>query len=100
MTVLVFSTLPTAPRPLAAARRGSTHSANYRANSTIPPDGQNHFDLSEIVSSPSFKNISVFHKLKSVYIHSHPVPFRGALRNVPARGGDAVDADGAPDEGA
>ena len=24
----------------------------------------------------------------------HPVPLRGALRNVPARGGDAVDADG------
>ena len=30
----------------------------------------------------------------------HPVPLRGALRNVPARGGDAVDVDGAPDEGA
>ena len=29
----------------------------------------------------------------------HPVPLRGALRNVPARGGEAVDADGAPDEG-
>ena len=24
----------------------------------------------------------------------HPVPLRGALRNVPARGGDAVDGDG------
>ena len=24
----------------------------------------------------------------------HPVPLRGALRNVPARGGDAVDVDG------
>jgi hypothetical protein len=45
------------------------------------------------------KNISVFQKCKSGYINSHPVPFRGALRNVPARG-DAVDGDGASDEGA
>jgi hypothetical protein len=34
------------------------------------------------------------------YIHRHPVPLRGALRNVTSAGRDAVDADGAPDEGA
>jgi hypothetical protein len=60
----------------------------------------NHFGLSELSSSPSAKNISVFQKSRSGYINSHPVPSRGALRNVPTRGGDAVDADGAPDEGA
>jgi hypothetical protein len=30
----------------------------------------------------------------------HPVPKEGALRNVINAGRDAVDADGAPDEGA
>jgi hypothetical protein len=34
------------------------------------------------------------------YIRRHPVPLRGALRNVTSAGRDAVDADGAPDEGA
>jgi hypothetical protein len=33
------------------------------------------------------------------YIRRHPVPLRGALRNVTSAGRDAVDADGAPDEG-
>jgi hypothetical protein len=31
------------------------------------------------------------------YIRSHPVPHRGALRNVTNAGRDAMDADGAPD---
>ena len=35
----------------------------------------------------------------ALYIR-HPVPSRGALRNVPARGGEAVDANGASDEDA
>jgi hypothetical protein len=34
------------------------------------------------VSSPFLKNISVFPKYKSGYMSSHPVPLRGALRNV------------------
>ena len=46
----------------------------------------NHFCLSEIMSSPASKNISVFQKLGSGYINSHPVPFRGALRNVISAG--------------
>jgi hypothetical protein len=39
-----------------------------------------------------------FSEVKTGLYSFHPVPLRGALRNVPARGGDAVDADGAPDE--
>jgi hypothetical protein len=35
----------------------------------------------------------------SLYVR-RPVPLRGALRNVISAGRDAVDADGAPDEGA
>ena len=46
----------------------------------------NHFGLSEFVSSPSRKNISVFRKRKTGYINSHPVPLRGALRNGHQRG--------------
>ena len=46
------------------------------------------------MSSPFCKKISVLQKLKSGYMIGHPVPPRGALRNVPARGGDAVDGDG------
>ena len=49
---------------------------------------------------PLAKKYFCFRKCKSGYINSHPVPPRGALRNVPARGEDAVDVDGAPDEGA
>jgi hypothetical protein len=64
------------------------------------PDGQITSVYRKIESSPSRKNISVLQKCKSSYMNSHPVPLRGALRNVPARGGDAVDVDGAADEGA
>ena len=46
------------------------------------------------MSSPSSKNNSVYQKQKSGYMFRHPVPLRGALRNVPARGGEAVDGDG------
>jgi hypothetical protein len=52
------------------------------------------------VSSPFGKNISVFPKYKSGYMICHPVPLRGALRNVINAGQDAVDAGGAKDEGA
>jgi hypothetical protein len=52
------------------------------------------------VSSPFGKNISVFPKFKSGYMTGHPVPLRGALRNVINAGRDAVDADGAFDESA
>jgi hypothetical protein len=52
------------------------------------------------VSSPSCKNISVFPNRKSSYMTSHPVPTRGALRNVINAGWDAVDAGGTKDEGA
>ncbi|MFZ2155191.1 MAG: hypothetical protein WAV72_03580, partial [Bradyrhizobium sp.] len=40
----------------------------------------------ESPSSPSAKNISVFQKSRSGYINSHPVPSRGALRNVTSAG--------------
>jgi hypothetical protein len=60
-----------------------------------PPDGQ----ISKNLSSPLCKNISVFPKCKSGYMNSHPVPHRGALRNVTNAGRDAVDADALSDEG-
>jgi len=48
---------------------------------------------------PSEKNISVLQKIfsvfqqgKSVYMICHPVPLRGALRNVNSAGRGAVDA--------
>ena len=45
------------------------------------------------MSSPSQKNISVFQKIKSGYINSHPVPSEGTFRERHGRqGGDAVDA--------
>jgi hypothetical protein len=52
------------------------------------------------MSSPFGKNISVFPKCKSGYMICHPVPLRGALRNVINAGRGAVDADGAFDESA
>jgi hypothetical protein len=52
------------------------------------------------VSSPHCKDISVFPKCKSSYMICDPVPHRGALRNVINAGRGAVDAEGAPDEGA
>jgi hypothetical protein len=61
----------------------------------LPPDGQ----ISKNLSSPLCKNISVFPKYKSGYMNSHPVPHRGALRNVTNAGRDAVDADALSDEG-
>jgi hypothetical protein len=56
--------------------------------------------LGSFLSSPFYKNISVFPKCKSRYMICHPVPHRGALRNVINAGRDAVDADGAFDESA
>jgi hypothetical protein len=57
-------------------------------------------DFSTCLSSPACKDISVFPKFKSGYMTGHPVPLRGALRNVINAGRDAVDADGAFDESA
>ena len=58
----------------------------------------NHFRLSENMSSPGIKNISLYPKAKSVADTSHPVPFRGASANVTTWDGDAVDAEAATDE--
>jgi hypothetical protein len=76
-----------------------TAGGNIQLTNLTLPRRANHFDLSETVSSPSDKNISVFQNGKSVYINSHPVPFRGIARS-PMRDGDAVDVDGAPDQDA
>jgi hypothetical protein len=50
------------------------------------------------LSSPFGKNISVFPKPKSGYVIRHPVPLRGALRNVTDAERDAVDAEALLDE--
>jgi hypothetical protein len=68
--------------------------------STDPTRRANHFGLSELLSSPSDKNISVFQNSKTVYIKRHPVPLKGHCARSPMRDGDAVDADGAPDQDA
>jgi hypothetical protein len=46
------------------------------------PDGQISSAGRFPLSSPLCKNISVFPKPKSAYVIRHPVPLRGALRNV------------------
>ena len=43
---------------------------------------------------PLAKKYFCFPETKIELYNSHPVPLRGALRNVPTRGGDAVDVDG------
>ena len=52
------------------------------------------------LSSPSLKNILIFRNRKSVYIQWYPVPLEGRIAIVTDAGWDAVDADGASDEGA
>ena len=47
----------------------------------------NHFDLSEIMSSPSRKNILIFRNRKSDYIPRHPVPLRGRRPSSRTLGG-------------
>jgi hypothetical protein len=54
----------------------------------------NHYFLSSL----ALKNILIFRRAKSVYVSLHPVPTRGALRNVINVGRVAVDAEGSPDK--
>jgi hypothetical protein len=60
-----------------------------RAASQILPDGQ----ISQNLSSPLCKNISVFPKCKSGYMICRPVPLEGRFAIVTDAGRDAVDAD-------
>jgi hypothetical protein len=64
------------------------------------PDGQITPSIDLALSSPFFKNISVFPKSKSGYMICHPVPKEGRFAIVTNAGRDAVDADGAFDESA
>jgi hypothetical protein len=50
-------------------------------------------------SSPLDKNILIFRNRKPVYIHLIPSQQEGRCATSSTRDGDAVDADGAPDEG-
>jgi hypothetical protein len=52
----------------------------------------------EALSSPILKNILIFRNTQISLYSRHPVPHRGALRNVTSAGRAAVDADGATDE--
>jgi hypothetical protein len=58
------------------------------------PDGQ----ISDFLSSPFCKNILIYRNKNQSYIYSCSAP-RGALAIVTDVGQDAVDADGAEDEG-
>jgi hypothetical protein len=85
--------------------RGDDVGARAQAH-VFPGSGQpvhrraNHFGLSESMSSPSGKNISVFQNHGSVYTNSIPSHSEGRCARSPMRDGDAVDADGAPDQDA
>jgi hypothetical protein len=68
----------------------------YRSTRKTRADGQ----ISEYPSSPGWKNILIFRSGKSVVDLSHPVPTRGALRNVINVERAAVAVEGAFDEGA
>ena len=65
----------------------------------ISPTGKS-LRFIEIVVQPFKQKYFCFSETQISYILRHPVPLRGALRNVTNAGRDAVDADGAPDEGA
>ncbi|MGA7993488.1 MAG: hypothetical protein WCA28_01115, partial [Bradyrhizobium sp.] len=59
---------------------------------SINPTGKSLRSPRNALSSPFCKNILVFRKSKSVLYPRHPVPHRGALRNVTDAGRGAVDA--------
>jgi hypothetical protein len=50
-------------------------------NDTIYPTGKSMRSAPGRLSSPLHKNILIFRNRKSVYIHGHPVPIRGAFRD-------------------
>ena len=54
--------------------------------------GANHFRLSEIVSSPEIKNISVYQNINQAYVRPVPPDKRGVAHVTNARW-DAVDAE-------
>jgi hypothetical protein len=66
----------------------------------IPPAGQISSARFFPLSSPLYKNISVFQKSKSSYMICHPIPKEGRCATSSTWDGDAVDADGAFDESA
>jgi hypothetical protein len=76
--------------------------ADLQARALIGADGQistNGNVPAGGLSSPSCKNILLSRIFGLSYISLRPVPPKGALRNVNNAGRDAVDADGASDEG-
>jgi hypothetical protein len=79
------------PAVTAEPLRGDEAGASFRA--LICPTGKSVRPAPFRLSSPSRKNILIFRNCKSVYIHAHPVPTRGALRGRHGRWvRDAVDA--------
>src|SRR4029079_19726416 len=58
----------------------------------------NHFRISEIVSSPKIKNISLYPNSKSGYVTSIPYRPEGRSRSSRTWDGDAMDAKAATDE--
>ena len=64
------------------------------------PDGQITSFTTPWPVQSALQKYSDFQKPQISLYPRHPVPHRGALRNVTNAGRDAVDADGAPDEGA
>jgi hypothetical protein len=59
---------------------------NDDVGSRFDPTGKSLADFQNGLSSPLCKNISVFPNPKSDLYDSHPVPLRGALRNVNSAG--------------
>jgi hypothetical protein len=88
-----FARVPHIAEPVIGRRLAPTR---WLMRLTDLPDGR----PTAIRVQPLLKKYSDFPKTQiSLYVR-RPVPLRGALRNVINAGQDAVDADGAPDEGA
>ena len=71
-----------------------------RIRCAVYPTGKSIRASAKSKSSPSVKNILIFRNCKSVYIHGHPASQEGRFAVVTSVRRDAVDADGASDEGA
>jgi len=66
----------------------------------ICPTGKSMSEPSNFLSSPLCKNISFRGSVETPLLIRRPVPIEGRFAIVTNAGRDAVDADGASDEGA
>jgi hypothetical protein len=75
-------------------------SLDRRSFTDAQPDGQITSFAMRCIVQPALQKYSDFPNAQISLYPRHPVPHRGAFRNVTNAGRDAVDADGAADESA